>query len=126
VDFDRQPTQQQAMMTTFFFFIKPSCFGVLVPIANMPASGSMAHLSNPLRYFCVFLRGVFLKGDRHGNPVAASGSPWRSIGVGLSRLLPQNAFPQNVSVTAGLALCRNRSGCSRGLLRGYCVSNMYL
>jgi len=56
-------TQQQAMMTTFFFtmpFILLS--GFIYPIANMPGWIQLITYLNPLRYFLVILRGVFLKG----------------------------------------------------------------
>ena len=56
-------TQQQAMMTTFFFsmpFILLS--GFIYPIANMPVWIQLITYLNPLRYFLVILRGVFLKG----------------------------------------------------------------
>jgi ABC-2 type transport system permease protein len=56
-------TQQQAMMTTFFFampFILLS--GFIYPIANMPEAVQWLTYLNPLRYFLVIIRGVFLKG----------------------------------------------------------------
>jgi ABC-2 type transport system permease protein len=56
-------TQQQAMMTTFFvilpFFMLS---GFVFPIANMPSAVQWLTLLNPLRYFLVIIRGVFLKG----------------------------------------------------------------
>ena len=56
-------TQQQAMMTTFFFavpFIMLS--GFIFPIANMPVFVQWLTYLNPLRYFLIIVRGVFLKG----------------------------------------------------------------
>jgi ABC-2 type transport system permease protein len=56
-------TQQQAMMTTFFFtmpFILLS--GFIYPIANMPEWIRAVTYLNPLRYFLIILRSVFLKG----------------------------------------------------------------
>jgi len=56
-------TQQQAMMTTFFFtmpFILLS--GFIYPIANMPGWIQLITYLNPLRYFLVIIRGIFLKG----------------------------------------------------------------
>lgn len=56
-------TQQQAMMTTFFFFFPAMLFsGFIFPIANMPAVFQWLSLLDPLRYFLVIIRGVFLKG----------------------------------------------------------------
>lgn len=56
-------TQQQAMMTTFFFFFPAMLFsGFIFPIANMPAAIQWLTLLDPLRYFLVIIRGVFLKG----------------------------------------------------------------
>jgi len=56
-------TQQQAMMTAFFF-IQPAILlsGFIYPIANMPPSIQWLTYLNPLRYFLVIIRGVFLKG----------------------------------------------------------------
>jgi ABC-2 type transport system permease protein len=56
-------TQQQAMMTAFFF-MQPALLlsGFLYPIANMPAVVRWLTYLNPLRYFLVIIRGVFLKG----------------------------------------------------------------
>ena len=56
-------TQQQAMMTTFFFF-QPAMLlsGFVFPIANMPRVVQWITFLNPLRYFLVIIRGIFLKG----------------------------------------------------------------
>jgi ABC-2 type transport system permease protein len=56
-------TQQQAMMTNFFFILPFFMLsGFVFPIANMPAVVQwLAHL-NPLSHFLVIIRGVFLKG----------------------------------------------------------------
>jgi ABC-2 type transport system permease protein len=56
-------TQQQAMMTAFFF-MQPAILlsGFIYPIANMPAVIRWLTYLNPLRYFLVIIRGVFLKG----------------------------------------------------------------
>jgi len=56
-------TQQQAMMTTFFFampFFMLS--GFVFPIGNMPPVIQWLTLLNPLRYLLVIIRGIFLKG----------------------------------------------------------------
>ena len=56
-------TQQQAMMSTFFFFFPAVLLsGFAFPIANMPTVVQWITLFNPLRYFLVILRGIFLKG----------------------------------------------------------------
>jgi ABC-2 type transport system permease protein len=56
-------TQQQAMMGTFFFFFPAMLLsGFAFPIANMPEVVQWATYLNPLRYFLVILRGIFLKG----------------------------------------------------------------
>ena len=56
-------TQQQAMMTTFFF-IQPAFLlsGFVFPIANMPLVIQWLTLLNPFRYILVIIRGIFLKG----------------------------------------------------------------
>ncbi|HEU5078421.1 MAG TPA: ABC transporter permease [Opitutaceae bacterium] len=56
-------TQQQAMMTTFFFFFPAMLLsGFIFPIANMPETVQWLTFLNPLRYFLIVIRGVFLKG----------------------------------------------------------------
>ena len=57
-------TQQQAMMTSSFFFLIPMVFlsGFVFPIENMPEVVQPITYLIPLRYFLVILRGIFLKG----------------------------------------------------------------
>jgi ABC-2 type transport system permease protein len=56
-------TQQQAMMSTFFFYFPAILLsGFIFPIANMPPWIQMITYINPLRYFLVIIRGIFLKG----------------------------------------------------------------
>lgn len=56
-------TQQQAMMSTFFFFFPAMLLsGFAFPIANMPEVVQWLTLANPLRYFLVIVRAIFLKG----------------------------------------------------------------
>jgi ABC-2 type transport system permease protein len=57
-------TQQQAMMTSIFFFLTPMLYlsGFIFPIENMPAWIQPLTYLIPLRYFLVILRGIFLKG----------------------------------------------------------------
>jgi ABC-2 type transport system permease protein len=56
-------TQQQAMMTTFFFF-QPAFMlsGFSFPIRNMPEVAQWITYVNPMRYFMEIVRGIFLKG----------------------------------------------------------------
>jgi ABC-2 type transport system permease protein len=57
-------TQQQAMMTSTFFFLMPMMLlsGFVFPIENMPAIIQPVTYLIPLRYFLVILRSIFLKG----------------------------------------------------------------
>lgn len=56
-------TQQQAMMSTFFFFFPAMLLsGFAFPIANMPTLVQWLTLANPLRWFLVIVRAIFLKG----------------------------------------------------------------
>lgn len=56
-------TQQEAMMTTFFFYFPATLLsGFMFPIANMPEAIQWLTYLNPLRYFLVIVRGIFLKG----------------------------------------------------------------
>lgn len=56
-------TQQQAMMSTFFFYFPAVLLsGFMFPIANMPEVVQWVTYLNPLRYFLVIIRGIFLKG----------------------------------------------------------------
>jgi ABC-2 type transport system permease protein len=56
-------TQQQAMMSTFFFYFPAVLLsGFMFPIANMPTAIQWLTYLNPLRYFLVIVRGIFLKG----------------------------------------------------------------
>jgi ABC-2 type transport system permease protein len=56
-------TQQEAMMSTFLFIFPANLLsGLIFPIANMPRLVQWITLLNPLRYYMVILRGIFLKG----------------------------------------------------------------
>jgi ABC-2 type transport system permease protein len=60
-------TQQQAMMATFLFFIPAILLsGFVFPIENMPKVFQYLTYMNPLRYFLVIIRGLFLKGNGIG------------------------------------------------------------
>jgi drug efflux transport system permease protein len=56
-------TQQQALMITFFYF-QPMILlsGFMFPIENMPEVVQWLTYLDPLRYFLVIIRGIFLKG----------------------------------------------------------------
>ena len=56
-------TQQQAMMSFFLYFIPAILFsGFAFPIYAMPETIQFITYLNPLMYFIVIIRGVFLKG----------------------------------------------------------------
>jgi ABC-2 type transport system permease protein len=57
-------TQQQALMTTVFFFLVPMVYlsGFIFPIENMPAAIQPFTYLIPLRYYLIVVRGIFLKG----------------------------------------------------------------
>ncbi len=56
-------TQQQAMMSFFLYFIPAILFsGFAFPIFAMPETIQFITYLNPLMYFIVIIRGVFLKG----------------------------------------------------------------
>ncbi len=56
-------TQQQAMVTAFFFIMPAITFsGFGFPIAAIPESIRWISYFDPLRYFLVVIRGVYLKG----------------------------------------------------------------
>ncbi len=57
-------TQQQGLLGVFLFLV-PSIIlsGFATPIANMPAAVQLLTWLNPLRYFLIIVRGVFLEGD---------------------------------------------------------------
>ena len=57
-------TQQQALMSTFFFYLPAVLLsGFMFPIANMPEAIQYLTYVNPLRYYLVVIRGIFLKGN---------------------------------------------------------------
>jgi len=57
-------TQQQAMMTSSFFFLIPMVFlsGFVFTVENMPEVIQPVTYLIPLKYFLEILRGIFLKG----------------------------------------------------------------
>lgn len=57
-------TQQQALMSSFFFYLPAVLLsGFMFPISNMPAPAQWLTYLNPLRYFLVIIRDIFLKGS---------------------------------------------------------------
>ena len=56
-------TQQQAMMSTFFFTMPAILLsGFMFPIENMPSAIQYLTYINPIRYFYVIIVSIFLKG----------------------------------------------------------------
>jgi len=56
-------TQQQAMLSTFLFFIPAMMLsGFIFPIYAMPEIFQYITMLNPMRYFMAIIRGIFLKG----------------------------------------------------------------
>jgi drug efflux transport system permease protein len=56
-------TQQQAMMTAFFIIFPAMLLsGFAFPIENMPEAVQWLTMINPLRYYMVVIRGIFMKG----------------------------------------------------------------
>lgn len=60
-------TQQQGILGAFLFLVPAVILsGFATPISNMPELVQQLTLANPLRYFLVIVRGVFLEGDSFG------------------------------------------------------------
>jgi ABC-2 type transport system permease protein len=56
-------TQQEAMMSVFLFYFPATLLsGFAYPIANMPQVIQWITYLNPMRYYLVILRYIFLKG----------------------------------------------------------------
>ena len=56
-------TQQQALVTSFFFIMPAITFsGFGFPISTMPQWLQYLTYASPLRYFLIVLRGTYLKG----------------------------------------------------------------
>ena len=59
-------TQQQGILGAFLFLVPAVILsGFATPIANMPEFVQHLTLINPMRYFLIILRGVFLEGDSY-------------------------------------------------------------
>jgi len=77
-------TQQQAMMTSFFFMMPAILLsGFAFPIENMPEPIQYFTYLNPLRYFVVIIRAIFLKGATSAQLV---GQIVPLVGLGLGAL----------------------------------------
>jgi len=60
-------TQQQAVLGAFLFLVPAVILsGFATPIANMPEAVQWLTYLDPLRYFLIVVRGVFLEGDSYG------------------------------------------------------------
>jgi ABC-2 type transport system permease protein len=83
-------TQQQAMLTTVFFFMMPMIYlsGFVFPIENMPGWIQPVTYLIPLRYFLVIVRGIFLKGVGLETlwPQALALFVWGSVVLGLATM----------------------------------------
>jgi ABC-2 type transport system permease protein len=59
-------TQQQGMLGAFLFIVPAILLsGFATPIENMPYVVQLITYADPLRYFLIILRGVFLEGDSY-------------------------------------------------------------
>ena len=59
-------TQQQGLLGAFLFLVPAVILsGFATPIANMPQAVQLLTYLDPLRYFLIVLRGVFLEGDTY-------------------------------------------------------------
>ncbi|SPD71730.1 hypothetical protein PITCH_A1000005 [uncultured Desulfobacterium sp.] len=57
-------TQQQGLLGAFLFIVPAIILsGFATPIANMPPLVQDLTLINPMRYFMIILRSVFLEGS---------------------------------------------------------------
>jgi ABC-2 type transport system permease protein len=77
-------TQQQGLLGAFLFLVPAVILsGFATPIANMPYAVQLVTYVNPLRYFLVVLRGVFLEGDSYA---LLFNQYWPMAVIGLSAL----------------------------------------
>jgi ABC-2 type transport system permease protein len=77
-------TQQQALLGTFLFMV-PSIIlsGFATPIANMPPLVQYATYINPMRYFLIVVRSVFLEG---ASILSLTPQYWPMMVIGLATL----------------------------------------
>jgi len=77
-------TQQQALLGAFLFLVPAVILsGFATPIANMPRAVQLITYLDPLRYFLVVIRGVFLEGSAAG---ALLHQYWPMAAIGLTTL----------------------------------------
>ena len=77
-------TQQQALLGAFLFLVPAVILsGFATPIANMPQAVQLITYLDPLRYFLVVIRGVFLEGSTTG---ALLSQYWPMAVIGLATL----------------------------------------
>jgi ABC-2 type transport system permease protein len=78
-------TQQQGLLGAFLFVVPAVILsGFTTPIANMPQLVQYITLINPMRYFMVVIRGVFLEGTPFSMLL---GQFWPMAAIGLFTLL---------------------------------------
>jgi ABC-2 type transport system permease protein len=72
-------TQQQGLLGAFLFMVPAVILsGFATPIANMPEAVQIITLIDPLRYFLIILRKVFLEGAGFDVLSSTSSGPWPS------------------------------------------------
>jgi ABC-2 type transport system permease protein len=77
-------TQQQGLLGAFLFMVPAVILsGFATPIENMPYAVQLITFLDPLRYFLIVLRGVFLEGDSYQ---LLFGQYWPMALIGLSAL----------------------------------------
>ena len=77
-------TQQQAILGAFLFLVPAVILsGFSTPIANMPEPVQWLTYLDPLRYFLIVVRGVFLEGDSYG---LLFNQYWPMLIIGLTTL----------------------------------------
>ena len=94
-------TQQQALLGAFLFMV-PSIIlsGFATPVANMPVWVQDLTLLNPMRYFLVIVRSVFLEG---ANLSSLAPQYWPMAAIGAAR----SAGTPGRDSTASLTSCRH-------------------
>ena len=111
-------TQQQAMITSSFFFLLPMVFlsGFIFPIENMPAAIQSVTWLVPVRYFLVILRGIFLNSPWRKSPLHSSGDASRLTALLLGQICP--IFSLVAPCQAGASPLSVRRGVSPRAVKG--------
>lgn len=77
-------TQQQALLGTFLFLVPAVILsGFATPIANMPSAVQYITYINPMRYFLIVVRGVFLESS---SAYSLAPQYWPMLLIGLATL----------------------------------------